>query len=70
MQALAAQILEEQQAFSLKDLAIHGDDLRAIGIPPGPAMGRLLNRLLDDVINDRLPNDRETLLAAAKAFCP
>ena len=33
---------------------------------PGPEMGKLLNRLLDDVIAEQLPNEREVLLAAAR----
>ena len=70
IEALAAQILAEQQAFSLKDLAVNGDDLRALGMTPGPAMGRVLNELLDAVISDRLPNEREALLAAANALRP
>lgn len=65
LEALAEQILAENQAFRLKDLAINGDDLLAMGMAPGPAMGALLNRLLDEVVSDRLPNDREALLAAA-----
>ena len=66
LEALAEQILAENQAFRLKDLAINGEDLRALGMAPGPAMGQLLNRLLDEVVSDRLPNDREALLEAAK----
>ena len=66
IEALAAQIIAEQQAFSLKDLAINGGDLRALGIPPGPDMGRVLNELLDAVISDRLPNEREALLNEAR----
>ena len=68
IEALAAQILEEQQAFSLKDLAVNGDDLLAIGIPSGPEMGRILDALLEAVINEQLPNEREALLNEAKAI--
>jgi hypothetical protein len=39
--------------LSLADLAVNGDDLmREAGIPPGPGMGTILERLLDSVIND------------------
>ena len=62
---MAEQVLAEEQAFSLKDLAVNGDDLRAMGMAPGPEMGILLDRLLDDVIADRLPNERNALLAKA-----
>ena len=66
IEALAAQIIAENQAFHLRDLAVNGNDLLALGIPPGPELGKCLNRLLDEVINERLPNEREALLAAAK----
>ncbi len=66
LEALAAQILAEQQAFSLKDLAVNGDDLRALGMTPGPEMGRILNELLEAVISERLPNEQSTLLAEAQ----
>ena len=65
IEAMAEQVLAEEQAFSLKDLAVNGDDLRAMGMSPGPEMGILLDRLLDDVIADRLPNERNALLAKA-----
>ena len=66
LEALAEQILAENQAFRLKDLAINGEDLLALGMVPGPEMGALLNRLLDEVVSDCLPNEREALLAAAR----
>ena len=36
-------VLEKQQCFSLKMLAINGNDLKEIGIPPSPLTGKLLN---------------------------
>ena len=36
----------------LRDLALDGDDLRRAGVPPGPAMGRTLQALLDWVLED------------------
>jgi hypothetical protein len=36
----------------LSDLAVDGDDLRRAGIPPGPALGKILQALLDRVIRD------------------
>ena len=47
--------------FSLKQLAVNGNDLTALGIR-GKAVGEYLNRLLDLVIEEKLPNDREILL--------
>ena len=39
--------------LSLADLAVDGRDLRdTLGIPEGPVIGRILDRLLQDVIDD------------------
>ena len=59
-------ILAQQQCFSLKDLAVSGDDLVAEGIKPGPEMGRVLNELLEAVIDGECENDREALLELAR----
>jgi tRNA nucleotidyltransferase (CCA-adding enzyme) len=58
----------EQEASSphrLRDLAVGGDDLIAIGYEPGPRIGRALQTLLDDVIRDPSKNTREHLLERA-----
>jgi len=59
-------ILEEKQAFSLKDLAVNGNDLIAMGIKPGKTIGIILNELLETALDDPAQNTRETLLAIAK----
>ena len=48
------------------DLAVDGDDLRAAGIPPGPALGKVLASLLDDVLAEPARNTREWLVPRAK----
>jgi tRNA nucleotidyltransferase (CCA-adding enzyme) len=58
-------VLTEGRCFSLRDLAINGDDLIAIGLPEGGRIGETLDRLLKDVMEDRLPNERDALLKAA-----
>lgn len=55
---------------SVADLAIGGDDLRAAGIRPGPGMRRVLERLLDAVVEDPTRNTVGTLLAMAAAIDP
>lgn len=59
---LMTEILEEQQCFSMKDLAVSGRDVIAAGTSPGPEVGRILNSLLDDVMDEKIPNDRNKLL--------
>ena len=62
------EVLREAACFSLHDLAVKGNDLTAIGVPEGPAVGKLLRRLLDAVVDEQCPNDREALLKLAGEF--
>ena len=59
-------IIEENQCFSLKDLAINGNDLIGIGFKTGKAIGTTLNLLLNKVINEECENDKEVLLKIVK----
>ena len=56
-------VLKANEAFSLKHLAITGNDVMALGVPEGPAVGSALKRALDAVIDGQVPNDRDALLA-------
>ncbi len=58
-------IREEDACLSLKDLAVNGRDLMALGLQ-GKAVGTCLDRLLEQVVDEVLPNEKEALLAAAK----
>jgi len=52
--------------FSLKDLMVNGYDLmKEFGLPPGPEIGRLLEHLLEYVLDDPARNQREILLDEA-----
>ena len=53
-------------AFSLKDLAVNGNDLLAIGIKGGKTMGIILNELLETVLDDPSQNNRDALLHIAE----
>ena len=68
--ALIPSVIEEIRAedacLSLKTLAVDGSDLMALGVPEGKKIGEMLHLLLDDVIEERLPNQKEALLQAAK----
>ena len=57
--------LAESNAFSLKDLAINGRDLIAIGINPGKTLGIILDELFETVLDDPAQNTREDLLFIA-----
>ncbi len=64
--ALAREILAQPPCFTVRDLAINGNDLLSLGLPRGPEMGKTLNALLEAVLSGALPNRREALLDAAR----
>ena len=54
-------------ALSRGDLAVDGDDLmRALSLGPGPAVGRMLDELLERVLADPMLNERGRLVALAR----
>lgn len=55
-------ILEQNQCLTLKDLAITGSDLIAIGMKPGKEIGETLHRLLELVLEDPAQNTKGNLL--------
>ena len=60
------EIKQDQDCFSLKDLAVNGNDLMQIGFPQGKSIGNALNTLLELVMDDKMENDKEKLLTKAK----
>ncbi|TMC71827.1 MAG: CCA tRNA nucleotidyltransferase [Chloroflexi bacterium] len=70
LEALWERVQEEiraASAFSLKDLAIDGNDVMAeLGIPPGPRVGRILDELFERVTDDPSLNTRERLLEVVR----
>lgn len=59
------EILENNECYSLKQLAINGNDLIERGVSQGKEVGNILNRILDMVVNEQLENDRLALLEMA-----
>ena len=60
-----ARIRQQESCLSLKDLKVGGREMLDLGLR-GKAVGAMLERLLDGVLEGRLPNEREALLEAAK----
>ena len=58
---LLAELEAENACFSLKDLAVRGGDIMELGYR-GPGIGKALRALLDAVVEERVPNEREALL--------
>ena len=61
LEALLNLVLASDECFSLRQLAVKGNDLTQLGLR-GPAVGQMLARLLDEVVEERLPNRRGALL--------
>jgi poly(A) polymerase/tRNA nucleotidyltransferase (CCA-adding enzyme) len=61
-------ILEAQEALSVRDLAVDGNDvMKVLGLPPSPKVGEILNQLLEEVLEDPQLNTRERLLERIRA---
>ena len=61
-------ILRDGDCFTLRMLAVSGDDLQEAGFAKGRLIGEILQRLLEEVIEERLPNERAALLEAASEW--
>ncbi len=57
-----------KNAFSIKDLAVNGNDLAQVGIPKNRVMGIVLQELLETVLQDPSQNTKEQLLEIALRF--
>ena len=66
--AIMEELQREDACLSLGDLAVNGKDLIALGIPAGKTLGKTLDFLLGEVLDERLENERETLLEAAREY--
>ena len=64
----AKQLTTEHACCRVADLAVNGRDLIAMGVQPGRGLKRILDALLKAVVTEQLPNEKETLLDAAKRF--
>jgi len=60
---LLAQIEAEDACLTVRDLAINGHDLLALGYQ-GPAIGQTLQKLLELVLDEQVENEKEALLKA------
>ena len=63
-------LLEQEQSspHRLRHLAIDGNDLIELGFEPGPRLGEVLERLLDDVVDEPALNERGVLLERARTL--
>lgn len=68
VEEMAREIEADEDALSLKDLAVTGRDLIAQGMAPGKELGRTLSRLLELVLEDPSLNRKEYLLAQVREW--
>ena len=59
-------IIKRGDCISLKNLAVNGGDLIAVGMKPGKELGETLNKLLELVLEDPSCNKKEILLEKVK----
>lgn len=62
-------VIEEENAITVRDLAINGHDLmREFDLKPGPVIGATLNYLLEEIMDDPDKNEYDTLLQLARDY--
>lgn len=66
LESIAKKVLSEKPCFTLKDLDINGNDLSELGFE-GREIGKNLKMLLEAVIENKVENKKERLLAFLKA---
>ena len=68
--AALSELAEQLDAYGVccrvSQLAVNGRDLMAAGVPAGPGIRKVLEALLDGVIREEYPNERQALLAAVQ----
>jgi len=57
----------QKQPFTVTDLKVNGHDvMRILNISPGPLVGKVLNKLFEEVVEDKTKNKRKYLLSRIK----
>lgn len=64
MQKKAKEIISEKECFKLSDLSVNGRDIAKLGFC-GEEIGIVLNKLLGEVIDGKISNDKAALLKLA-----
>jgi len=72
LEAFKKRLIEVQkQPFSVNDLQIDGRDvMKELDIPSGPQVGQILQKLFNEVVENKVKNEREALLKKLTAFSP
>ena len=68
LEVVLDEVLASQAAFTVKQLAANGNEALAIGIPAGPSVGQALESALDAVMDERIPNEHDAIVAFMKTL--
>jgi len=60
------EILADEECVSLKNLAVNGNDILSLGVKKGKSVGRILEELLELVLDNQALNTKVQLLGLAK----
>jgi len=62
-------VIEEENAIKVTDLDINGHVImQEFGVAPGPIIGKILNELLELVLDDPALNTRDVLVERARGI--
>lgn len=62
LKALATEIINKNDCYSIKQLAVNGNDLINLGLTAGKKIGKALDFLLDAVISEKAENTKDALI--------
>ena len=65
---LVEQLMAENACLHIRDLAIGGKELMELGFTAGPRLGQVLETLLEQVLDETIPNEKAALLSAAASM--
>ncbi len=63
---LIDEIIADDECYNLSKLAISGYDLIQLGVPQGKEIGQILATIMESVVSEEIPNERDILLAKAR----
>lgn len=66
IETMLEELIQESGCLQAKDLTINGHDLLALGYAPGPKLGQAMQTILQLVVDEVIPNEKEALLEKAK----
>ena len=62
---IAGELKASGAVFNVRDLAVDGNDIMALGVVPGPVVGQILSLVFENYIEGKCLNDKASLLDEA-----